>query len=174
MAFAYIRRVGPNVELGPPLNVGQKYTLEIGSGMNDLYGRPLRERVRKPFVVGDPVREHISVAHWKILPPVTGSKQALALKFTNPLDWALLLQTIAIESADGLAIGGRVVVDQYERRWGFTPTSPWIAGVYHIRVGSSLADVCGNSITGAFDGPLRKDPSLVTEICGSSLTFQLI
>ena len=78
--------------------------------MNDLYGRPLRERFRKRFLVGDPVREHISVEHWKILPPVTGSQQALALKFTNPLDWALLLQTITIESADGLAIDGRVVV----------------------------------------------------------------
>jgi hypothetical protein len=40
----------------------------------------------------------------------------------------------------------------------FTPTLPWIAGIYHIRVGSILEDVCGNSIAGAFDRPLRKDP----------------
>jgi len=168
------RWVGPNVELGPPLKVGQKYTLEIGSGMNDLYGRPLRESFRKHFVVGDPIRERVSVEHWKILPPVTGSRQALVLMFTSPLDWALLLQTITIESADGSGIDGRVVIDQCERRWSFTPTSPWIAGVYHIRIGFGLEDVCGNNITGAFDRPLRKGRNLVTPINGSSLIFQLI
>lgn len=54
-----------------------------------------------------PVRERISVEDWKILVPVTNSRQALVLMFTSPLDWALLQQTIAIESADGLVIGGR-------------------------------------------------------------------
>jgi hypothetical protein len=168
------RWVGPNVELGPPLQVGQKYTLEIGSGMTDLHGRPLREPFRKHFVVGDPVREHISVESWTILPPVTGSRQALVLMFTSPLDWALLFHTITIGSADGSVIDGQVVVDQCERRWSFTPSSPWTAGVYHIRAGSSLEDVCGNSITGAFDRPLRKDPQLVTKMNSSSLSFRVI
>jgi hypothetical protein len=168
------RWVGPNVELGPPLKVGQKYTLEIGSGMIDLYGRPLRERFRKDFITGDPVRERIPVEHWKIVAPVTASRQALVLMFASPLDWALLQQTITIESADGLVIDGQVVIDQHERRWSFTPTSPWVTGVYQIRVGSGLEDVCGNNITEAFDRPLRKGPNLVTPINGSSLIFQLI
>ena len=167
------RWVGPNVELGPPLKVGQEYTLEIGDGMSDLYGRSLRERFRKHFLVGDPVREHISVEHWKILPPVTGSRQALMLMFTSPLDWALLLQTITVESADGSVIDGRVAVDQCEKRWSFTPTSPWIAGVYHLRVESSLEDVCGNSITGAFDRPLRKGPNLVTKMTKLSVDLPI-
>jgi hypothetical protein len=168
------RWVGPNVELGPPLKMAQEYTLEIGSGMIDLYGRPLRESFRKSFVVGDAVRGHISVEHWKIVPPLTGSRQALVLTFTSPLDWALLLQTITIESADGLVIEGRVAVDQCERQWSFKPKSPWIPGVYHIRVEPSLEDVCGNSVTGPFDRPLRKGPNLLKEINGSSLIFQLI
>jgi hypothetical protein len=168
------RWVGPNVELGPPLKAGQKYTLEIGSGMNDLYGRPLCRGFRKHFVVGDPVREHISVEHWKILPPAARSRLPLVLMFPSPLDWALLLQTITIESANGLVIGGQVVVDQHERRWSFTPTSPWVAGGYQIRVGSGLEDVCGNNIAEAFDRPLRKGPNLVTRINGSSFIFQLI
>jgi hypothetical protein len=167
------RWVGPNVELGSPLKVGREYTLEIGSGIIDLYGRSLRERFRKQFVVGNAVRNHIAVEHWKIRAPLTGSRQALVLTFTGPLDWALLLQTITIESADGSAIDGQVVVDQCETRWSFTPTSPWIAGVYRIRVASSLEDVCGNRITGAFDRPLRKAPDLLTETTSSSLIVQL-
>jgi hypothetical protein len=168
------RWVGPNVELGPPLKVGQEYSLEIRAGMIDLQGRRLRERFRKHFLVGDAVREPISVEHWKILPPVTGTRQAVVLMFASPLDWALLFQTITIESAHGAVIRGRGAVDQCERQWSFTPTSPWKAGVYHIRVGSSLEDVCGNTITGAFDRPLRNDPNLAAEIIGSSLIFELM
>jgi hypothetical protein len=165
------RWVGPNVELGPPLNVGQKYTLEISSGMNDLYGRPLRESFCKHFVVGDPVRDHISVEHWKILPPAPRSRQPLVLLFPSPLDWALLLQMITIESISGAVIDGQVEVDQSERRWSFTPNSPWTTGAYHIRVGSNLEDVCGNNITGPFDRPLRQDRNLVREISSRTLLF---
>jgi len=168
------RWVGPNIELGPPLKAGQGYTLQIDSGMIDLYGRPLRESFRKDFRVGDPVREHIAVESWKILPPATGSREALVLTFPSPLDWALLLQTITIQSADRSVIEGQVVLDQYERRWSFTPGSPWVGGVYHIRVEPRLEDVCGNTISGLFDRPLRRDPNLLTEPNGTSLTFQLI
>ncbi len=166
------RWVGPNVALGPPLKAGQEYTLEIGSGMIDLYGRPLRERFRKQFLVGNAVREPISVEHWKIVLPVTGSRHALVLKFANPLDCALLMQSITIGFTDGSVIEGQVVVDECEKRWSFTPSSPWIRGVYHMRVECSLEDVCGNSITGAFDRPLRKGPDLETKVKGS-LMFQL-
>jgi len=168
------RWVGPNVELGPPLRAGQEYTLEIAPGMIDLYGRPLRQCFRKRFLVGDPIRERIAAESWKILTPMTGSRQALVLMFMNPLDWALVLHTITIESADGSVIDGQVVVDQHERRWSFTPTSPWVAGVYHVRIGSSLEDVCGNSITGPFDRPLRKSPHPARDSHASSLIFPLI
>jgi hypothetical protein len=167
------RWVGPNVELGPPLNAGQTYTLEIGSGMIDLHGRQLGERFRKRFLVADPVREHISVESWELLSPVTGSRQALVLRFKNPLDWALLFQTITVGSAEGDAIAGQVAVDQCEKRWSFTPASPWVAGMYHIGVGSSLEDVCGNNITGAFDRPIGKASHPAARSDGSSLVFQL-
>ena len=168
------RWVGPNMELGPPLKAGQSYTLEIGSGMIDLHGRPLRERFGKRFLVGDPIREEILVESWEVLPPVTGSRQALVIMFKRPLDWALLSHTISIGSAAGSAVAGQVVVDQSEKRWSFTPTSPWTAGMYHVCVGAGLEDVCGNSIVGAFDRPFRKNHHPVTQTNSSSLIFELI
>ena len=167
------RWVGPNVELGPPLKADQTYTLEIGSGMIDLNGHPLRERFRKRFLVGDPVRECVSVESWELLPPITGSRQALVLRFKRPLDWALLLQTIKVGSASGSVIAGHVVVDQCETRWSFTPASPWIAGMYRVWVEPSLEDVCGNSITGAFERPIRKVPHPFTLRDDPSVVFQL-
>ena len=168
------RWVGPNVELGPPLKAGQEYTLEIGSGMTDRYGRPLGAGFRKHFLVSDPLREQIAVKNWKVLPPSTGGREALVVTFPHSLDWVLLLRTITIRLANGSVIHGQIVVDQCERRWRFVPSSPWVAGVYHIRVQSGLEDVCGNSIAGAFDRSLRGNANLATETRGASLTFELI
>jgi hypothetical protein len=167
------RWVGPNVELGSPLKAGQEYTLEIGSGMLDQYGRPLGKSFRKHFLVSDPVREQITVENWKVLPPATGSREALVLTFPRPLDWALLLQAISIELQDGSVIDGQIVVDQCERRWSFTPKPSWVQGVYRIHVGSDLEDVCGNDIAGSFDRPIRKNADPAERVGLSSLTFQL-
>jgi hypothetical protein len=166
------RWVGPNVELGPPLRAGQKYALQIGPGLIDLDGRSLRDGLRKEFVVSEPVRKPISVLSWKILPPATDSREALVLLFADPLDWALLHWTITIASADGSVVDGEVAVDQDERQWSFRPNSPWAAGAYKIRAGSSLEDVCGNSFAGAFDRPIRNDPVLDAE-SDASLVFRL-
>jgi hypothetical protein len=165
------RWVGPNRELGPPLKAGEQYTLEVGSGMLDKDGRPIREPSRKHFRVDSAVRDHISIEHWKILPPPTDSLDALVLVFPHPLDWALLFQTITVKSAEGGEIRGEAVVDQRERRWSFIPLSPWTGGLYQIRVSRNLEDVCGNTITGAFDKPLTRATNLETQRNMLSLKF---
>ena len=167
------RGVGPNRDLGSPLKAGQAYTLAVGAGMIDLFGSRLPETVYKRFRVTDAVREPIAVEQWKIVPPVTNSRQPLVLMFPRPLDWALLSHTISIASTCGQSIGGRIVIDQCERRWSFTPTSLWAAGEHHIRVASSLEDVCGNSLVAAFDRPLRSGSDLVRGAANRSIPFHL-
>ncbi len=168
------RGVGPNVELGPPLKAGQEYTLAVSSGMVDLSGRPLRENFYKRFRVTEAVREPAPLEQWKIVPPVTESLEPLVLIFPRPLDWALLSRTIIIESTAELTIDGRIVIDQCERRWSFTPTLPWAPGSYHVRVASSLEDVCGNSVTTAFDRPVRSGSDLAYELANRSIAFHLV
>src|SRR6516164_6745830 len=167
------RGVGPNRELGPPLKVGQIYNLAIGAGMVALSGRRLPETFYKHFLVTEAVREHIAIERWKIVPPVTKSRQPLVLMFPRPLDWALLSHTITVTSTGEQSIDGRITIDQCERRWSFTPTSPWAAGSYHVRVSSSLEDVCGNSVIAAFDRPLRSGSDLSYEATISSIAFDL-
>jgi hypothetical protein len=168
------RGVGPNRELGSPLRTGQVYTLVVGAGIVDSSGGRLAKTFYKPFRVTEAVREHIAVQQWEIVPPVTKSRQPLVLMFPRPLDWALLLRTITIASTDGKLIDGRVAIDQCERRWTFTPTSPWAAGSYHVRVASSLEDVCGNSVAAAFDRPLRPGSDLSYEVATHSISFHLV
>ena len=168
------RGVGPNRELGPPLKAGQMYTLAVGPGMVDLSGRRLHETFFKHFNVTEAVREHIAVEQWKILPPVTKSREPLVLVFPRPLDWALLTHTITITSRGEQSVDGRIAIEQCERRWSFTPTSAWAAGPYRVRVASGLEDVCGNSVIAAFDRPLRTGSDLSHETTISSIAFDLV
>jgi hypothetical protein len=164
------RLVGPNRKLGPPLKAGEEYLLEVGSGMIDLRGRPLAACFRKHFLVGEPVRNPISSENWSILRPMADSREALVLMFPSPLDWALLLQAVTIESADGLIVNGQPAADRCGKKWTFTPNSPWSAKEYYVRVKSSLEDVCGNTISGEFDRPLQQPPRPAS-INSSALVF---
>jgi hypothetical protein len=168
------RGVGPNRELGPPLKVGDEYTLVVGSGLVELSGEPLRKAFYKRFRVTEPVREHVAVEQWKLVPPVSKSRQPLTLLFPRPLDWVMLSQAITIVSDDAQSIEGRTVIDQCERRWSFTPALPWSDGDYEIRVASSLEDVCGNSVVAAFDMPLPSGSNRASETVTRSIPFQLV
>ena len=168
------RRVGPNRELGPPLKAGQKYTLAVGSGMVDFSGRTLCKGFQKSFHVTEPVRQHIALEQWKVLPPATNGRQPLALIFPRPLDWASLQHCITIASASGQPVSGRIAVDQGEKRWSFTPALPWTAGRYCLRVASSVEDVCGNNLYGAFDKALRSAGDLAHERTYRSILVRLV
>jgi len=167
------RWVGPNIALGPPLKTGYEYTLEIGSGMIDLYGRRLREGFRKKFRVEGPVRQHIAVENWQMRSPLMGTREPFVLTFPRPLDWALLFHAINIKSTESVPVVGRVAIDDCERNWSFTPTSPWAAQKYYVRV-SSLEDVCGNTVIAPFDRPVRSSGNLIRESEEHLLSFHPI
>ena len=167
------RGIGPNRELGPPLKAGQEYVLAIGRGMLDLSGRPLRESIYKSFHVTEAVRERVMVEQWRILGPATNSREPLVLIFPKPLDWALLWHTIDVASQRGKSIDGQIAIDRGERRWSFTPTSPWTAGSYSLRIASGLEDVSGNSLLGTFDRDLRSARDPVCEAANHSIPFHL-
>jgi hypothetical protein len=167
------RRVGPNRELGPPLRPGQRYTLAIGSAMVDSNGRPLRQNFCKPFVVAQAVREPVAVAHWTVLPPAAQSHQPLEIVFPRALDWALLRRAMRVVGDDDLPVAGRVEIEKGERRWTFTPDSPWTATRPAIRVAPDLEDVCGNTLFEAFDGPLRAHRESTVERTSHTIRFEL-
>jgi hypothetical protein len=168
------RGVGPNRELGPPLKGGLEYTLAVDSGMIDISGRPLCRAFYKRFRVTEAVREYVAVERWMVVPPASRSREPLVLIFPRPLDWALLSRTISIALIGEESIKGRVAIDQCERRWSFTPTSPWAVGSYHVRVGSNLEDICGNNVIASFDRPIRAYRDCVDGVANRALSFHLV
>jgi hypothetical protein len=166
------RWVGPNVKLGPPLTAGHRYSLEIGPRFLDSRGRALGRRIRKSFVVAEPIRKPISIENWDVAIPAAGTRRDLALRFPHPLDWALLRRALHVASPHGMAIQGIASVDQGERAWRFTPALPWVAGTHRVRVISNLEDVCGNGFLTAFERSIGKSHD-VAMTSDQSLTLVL-
>jgi hypothetical protein len=165
------RGVGPNRMLGPPLSVGQRYTLAVGPGMIDMHGRPLRQGFAKSFSVSEAVREPVAIEEWTIRPPETGGRQPLELVFPRQLDWAQLWRGITVES--GQRIGGRIDIDLGETRWRFTPDAPWHKSVHSIRVSPGLEDICGNTSYGPFDRPIRLADDVARDAAILSIPFEV-
>ncbi len=165
------RGVGPNRELGAPLQAGRRYTLAIGPHMIDAYGRPLYEAFNKSFCVSAAVREPIAIEVWKTLPLMMGSHEPLELVFPRPLDWALLWQGLTVASDAGLALGGRIDIHRGETRWRFIPDEPWQPGGYSVRVAPELEDICGNTPYGPFDGPFRSADEVALETATRLIPF---
>ena len=145
------RDILPNREVGPPLKAGHSYTLVVDSDWKDATNVQLKEPFKKAFQAGPAERAPIDPKQWQILAPVPGTTGPLVVDFPRPLDAALLLRFLDVSDAKGNLIQGKVTLDNEERRWLFTPSTPWVASRYSIEVVSTLEDMAGNKIGRAFD-----------------------
>ncbi len=163
----------PREELGPILHSGKKYTLVVKSGWRDIKGRPLAAGFRKSFSVGSVIDEPIDTKRWKFNSPRIGTAEPLVVRFPRPLDHALLERTFSVVDGAGERVSGRVTITDVERRWEFTPDSPWAVGGQQLVVDTVLEDTAGNSIGRAFEvdeqHPITK--SVTTETVKFSITF---
>ena len=166
------RGILPNREMGESLIAGRKYTLRISRDWLDGNGQPLRETFERRFTVAPPDRSPLDVASWKITAPREGTREPLAVAFSESLDHGLLLRAIGVRR-DGAPLTGQVQVDAHETRWTMTPDAPWQPGRYEVIALGILEDLAGNRIGRAFEivgsGDKGEDDAAVT-----SLPFKLV
>lgn len=139
------RGVRPLEEIGPSLVSGQRYTLRIGKEWRDASGRPLKGEYSKAFEVGPPDREAPDPKRWTIHAPRSGTKAALTVTFTEPMDDGLARRVIRLERGGNSSLRGRVELAGDDRQWLFLPEEPWSAGEYRLLIGSTLEDLAGNN-----------------------------
>lgn len=154
------RGLRPREEDGPVLEAGRKYKLVIDKRWRDASGQALASNHEKPFTVGPPREKALDTADWKVEPPAAGSLKPLVVRFSAPLDHALLQRSIDVVSADGKSIAGDVAIADEEKTWRFTPEYPWRAGRYELAIDKTLEDLVGNRIGVPFEvdqtGPIDK------------------
>jgi hypothetical protein len=91
---------------------------------------------------------------WLLTPPRAGSIDAVAVTFSEPLDFALTRRALTVVDADGNVVPGSVDVAESERQWRFVPFEPWSSASYSVLVDRRLEDLAGNNLTRLFDADL--------------------
>jgi len=145
------RGVQPLEEIGPALEEGKRYSLEIDAAWRDSAGLPLRVGFRKSFRVGRPDREPPSPSTWKLQSPKAGTRDALMVTFPEPMDHALALRVIRVADPAGRFVEGTSALSDHEQHWGFTPRKPWAAGPHQLQVQNTIEDLAGNNIGKTFE-----------------------
>ena len=158
------RGLRANLESGPPLLEGRRYTLVVDGGWRDAGGRPLAAGVSKVFETIAPDRALPVVDEWTLETPAAGTQTPLVLRFPEVLDRALLSSAIAVVDSAGETVRGDIDVLPGEQTWTFTPARVWRQGTYSLRVSSELEDVAGNSLHRVFDAEVQGDDSTTARV----------
>jgi hypothetical protein len=145
------RGLRPREDLGPALEQGKTYTLEIDRAWCDANGEPLKETYRKRFHVVAPDETQPDPKAWKVQAPAAGTAEPLTVSFPKPLDHAMLQRVLWVTDDRGQEVEGAIAVTDEETRWRFTPKEPWRAGAYSLVVDTALEDSTGNSIAQPFE-----------------------
>lgn len=151
------RGVRPLEEIGSSLQPGHRYTLAIDHAWTDAAGEPLRADYRKSFSVSAAERTPPAPSEWRVTAPSAGGRGPLVVTFPHPMDRALALRLIRVAAPDGRDLDGTVELGDQERRWSFTPSSPWPAGPHALVIATTIEDLAGNNIGKAFDVDVFED-----------------
>jgi hypothetical protein len=141
----------PREELGPVLEEGKSYTLEINRDWLDAEGEPLKETYRKKFRVIAADEKQPDPKTWKVQAPPAGKAETLVVTFPKPLDHGMLERVLWVTDDGGQRIEGTIAVTDEETHWRFTPKAAWRAGAYDLVVDMALEDTAGNSIAQPFE-----------------------
>lgn len=148
------RDVATNRELGPALEVGQRYRLSITGGWTSADGRSTLAEFSKSFTVSEPLRQRPDVRRWQVAPPPLDTRGALEVRLDRPFDRHGLATGIGIVDSSGQPIEGEIRVGENERSWSFIPDKPWSDDGLRIVVDPTLEDVAGNNFRDLLDQPV--------------------
>ncbi len=139
-----------NRERGNPLKRGDNYQLIISSKWKDSRGLNLQE-YSKNFVAGPWDDQQPDINKWQLNLPLSGTKDPMVIKLNEPLDHYLLQESVTVLNSRGVPVQGTCSVSNNDGTWEFTPTQPWLAGNYILRVDARLEDLAGNNLNKVFD-----------------------
>jgi hypothetical protein len=145
------RGVQPLEELGPSLEHGKSYVLELSRQWKDAAGVPLKADFQKAFKVGPPDRQPPDPARWRIQAPNSQTRDPLRVSFPEPMDHALARRMIRVTRDTGEPLEGETALEDEERRWLFMPAKPWHRGKFRLLIQTTIEDLAGNNIGKAFE-----------------------
>ncbi len=149
------RGLQSNTDNGTPLQPGKFHFLYVDAAWKSTFGLSLQKTVSKTFFVEPADRLQPDIAEWDIVPPRSRTRRPLLIRFNEPLDHALLQNTITVLDDEDVEIAGLIQVSNREKEWQFIPKETWKRGYYKIRVNTRLEDLAGNNLNRLFDTDLE-------------------
>ncbi len=145
------REVATNVELGPVLLAGQRYTLSVASGWPSADGTAVLPAFTKAFEVSGALRTRPDTRLWSANTPCAGTRETLTVTLDRPFDRHQLMYALRLETQDGDEIQGEIEINDAEHHWSFTPIAPWPNGSLDLLTDLTLEDVAGNNFVDLLD-----------------------
>lgn len=141
--------VGPNAQVGAPLEEGQQYRLIVGAKMESAAGKQLGEDISLVLRVGPAERRPLEPEKWQILVPSAGNQAPLTVAFDRIVDTGAAKRLIKVFDPDGKSVSGRIESDG--GGWSLVPSRPWREGVHNLVIDPELEDFSGNTLGAPFD-----------------------
>jgi len=148
------RGVATNLELGPALESGHRYTLVVGAGWPAASGQGVTAEHRSAFDIGDPLRSRPDTGNWAITAPRLGTTDPLELRFDRAFDRVQLRHSITVSDARGQRIPGSMTPLEHETAVSFVPAEVWRDSEVFVSVDATLEDVAGNNFREVLDHPV--------------------
>lgn len=167
------RGLQPNLKLGAPLKIGERYTLAISDRWKDIEGAQLATPYYKKFFTA--WRDSLSPdpRTWTIHVPTSHTRNILSIDLKSSLDYSLLNNTLHIVDEKGKSVLGRWQIVNEEKEASFKPDEPWMNGSFQLQVESRLEDLAGNNLNRPFDMDVKANAKLLPERKVISIPFRV-
>ena len=136
---------------GPILRTGEAVVLTFD-------GQPI-----KRWHVGAVDADGPVASAWKLSAVRTASRQALVVRFDEPID-GRDVDDFAVVDAHGLRVDGQAELRDGEATWTFTPDTAWKAGQYRLVARGTLEDAAGNRLGGHFEVPTSTSQAAASDV----------
>nr|WP_298998970.1 Ig-like domain-containing protein [uncultured Allomuricauda sp.] len=162
----------PNREKGPPLLQKHRYTISIDSLWTSEQGYPLARKYIKTLNVVGKDSQRPNPKLWDVNIPRANTKNPLEIRFNEPMDAVLILETIQVKNREGELMEGTFSLLENELKLEFKPKEKWVPGKYSVHVNPVLEDLAGNNLERLFDTDLS-DNSVDTKSTENTLNFSI-
>ncbi len=142
--------VNLNIDEGPVLCEGTRYSLVVSASWCSAAGLPLGEDVSFAFDTVQADHQCPSLERWRITAPKVGTREPVRIDFDEALDTAMLTSALHVLS-QGKKLALEVSLSPSGKHWSAAPEQPWKAGNYPLHADPLLEDLAGNSLTEPFE-----------------------
>lgn len=118
------RGVATNLDLGPALTTGARYSLTVDPGWPAADGQSVLGGMSKSFTVSPPLRTRPDMDLWTITAPPRATQEPLRITFDRAFDNVLLQKDLWVATQDGTPLMGAASVAPDGTAWSFTPDAP--------------------------------------------------